>query len=67
MALSVHRGWHLFANRSTNGPRYQANRHGVGLCADDLGTLKRMIDKRVADERDRAHRAWLDGGYPNGV
>jgi hypothetical protein len=52
MAIHYYRGWH-YVDQGPNAPvtgRWRAQRHGVGMCANNEALLKRMIDTRVNEE-----------------
>lgn len=49
--MTGYRGWAIWLDRTRTSCQWRASRHGVGLCANDVVSLKNMIDVKWMDNR----------------
>ena len=52
MSYEEYRGWKIYYY-PTGSQHWKAEQYGVGMCANSVDLLKRMIDRRIAEGRDK--------------
>ena len=50
--MDNYKGWKIIY-RPIGGQHWRAEQYGVGMCANSVDLLKRMIDRRIAEGRDK--------------
>ena len=55
--MDNYKGWKIIY-RPIGGQHWRAEQYGVGMCANSVDLLKRMIDMRVKEAQERYGAQW---------
>ena len=52
-----YKGWRIFY-KPVGSQHWRAEQYGIGMCANSVEALKRMIDVRVKEAQERQGAKW---------